>query len=101
MQYVPINQIRHDVFHDIDDIVGTKVKRRVRSGVALASNLLCFVCKGDSVKILAQAGGLSIKTEGIAQQDGTIGETIVVKNIRSKKDITAKVIDIAQVTVSI
>lgn len=99
--FIPENQVRHDVFHNVTDIIGTKVKRRIRSGVPLASNLLCFVCKGDSVKILAQTGGLTIKTEGIAQQDGTIGETIIVKNSRSKKEITATVINIAQVAVAI
>ena len=99
--FIPERQVRHDVFHNVTDIIGTKVKRRIRSGVPLASSLLCFVCKGDSVKILAQAGGLTIKTEGIAQQDGTIGETIVVKNSRSNKEITATVINIAQVSVTI
>lgn len=100
-QFIPENQVRHDVFHNITDIIGTKVKRRIRSGVPLASNLLCFVCKGDRVNILAQTGGLMIKTDGIALQDGTIGETITVKNSRSKKEIKATVINIAQVSVAI
>lgn len=100
-KFIPEHQVRHDVFHNVTDIIGTKVKRRIRSGVPLASNLLCFVCEGDSVKILAHTGGLTIKTEGIAQQDGTIGETIIVKNSRSKKEITATVINIAQVAVTI
>ena len=101
VKYIPERRVRYAVFHDTGAILGTKVKRKIRSGVALASNLLCFVCKGDSVKIIALADGLSIKTQGIAQQDGTLGQTIAVKNSRSNKQIMATVIDVAQVGVAI
>jgi flagella basal body P-ring formation protein FlgA len=63
--------------------------------------MLCYVCKGDSIVINASIGGLSIKTNGVAQQDGNLGDTIMVRNSHSKKVIDAKVTKSSEVSVVI
>lgn len=94
-------RIRGTTFSHIDDIVGARVKRRIRAGQQVSPGLLCFVCKGDAIVINASVAGLSIKTTGIAQEDGNIGDTILVKNRKSKKVIDAQVVSIKNVKVHI
>lgn len=97
----PVEQIRGSVFYTIEDVIGTRVNRRTRAGTILTQNLVCHVCEGDKVDIIASAGGLAIKTEGIALESGAKGATIAIQNLRSEKTIMAKVSNVAQVNVSI
>ncbi|MCC2615079.1 flagellar basal body P-ring formation protein FlgA [Aestuariibacter halophilus] len=94
-------QLRTSTFADIEEVIGARIKRRTRPGQPVQPNQLCFVCKGDSISISANAGGLQIKTSGIAQQDGNVGDTIRVMNSQSNKTIRAQVVDTNLVTVSI
>jgi flagella basal body P-ring formation protein FlgA len=84
-----------------EDVIGARIKRRIRSGQPITPRMLCYVCKGDSIVINASIGGLSIKTNGIAQQDGNLGDTIMVRNSHSKKIIDAKVTKSSEVSVVI
>lgn len=93
--------IRTSTFADIETVLGARVKRRTRSGQPLVPNQLCFVCKGDSILITANINGLSIKTNGVAQQDGNVGDTIAVKNSSSRKTVRAQVISTTRVAVNI
>ena len=94
-------RLRGGTFTDIKSLVGARLKRRTRDGSPLTARMLCFVCKGDAIIISAKLSGLEIKTSGIAQQDGNIGDTITVKNKRSKKLIEAEVTTVNLVQVQI
>lgn len=94
-------RIRTSTFSDPSIVVGARMKKRSRSGQPVVPGQLCFVCKGDSIVITANAGGVSIKTSGIAQQDGNVGDTIAVKNSKSQRLLHAQVIDTRQVEVQI
>jgi flagella basal body P-ring formation protein FlgA len=63
--------------------------------------MLCFVCKGDKVTIMAVSVGLSLKVSGIAQQDGNLGDTIRVQNASSKKIVSATVSSTREVSIQI
>ena len=95
------NRLRSTTYHEPESLIGARLKRRSRPGQPISPSMLCFVCKGDNIIIVAQAGNMQIKTSGVAQQDGNIGDTIIVKNKRSKKHIGAKVVNIKQVEVQI
>ncbi|AWL11321.1 hypothetical protein HMF8227_00826 [Saliniradius amylolyticus] len=95
------NQLRGTTYAEPQQVVGARVKRRIRSGDAITPRQLCFICEGDKVTILAKTGGLSIKTSGIAEQDGNIGDTIQVRNRRSERMVNARVISSAAVQVGI
>ncbi|PAJ75148.1 flagella basal body P-ring formation protein FlgA [Pseudoalteromonas sp. NBT06-2] len=82
-------------------LLGSRSKRNIRSGSAITYKQVCMVCKGDRVTIFASYRGLSIKTAGIALQDGIIGQNISVKNSKSGKKLHARVIGVDQVKVSI
>lgn len=93
--------LRSSTYSSIDQVLGARSKRRSRSGQPIIPNQLCFVCKGDSIVIKANVSGLEIKTSGIAQQDGNLGDTIAVQNASSKKMIYARVSNPRQVNVGI
>ena len=76
---------------DPNVLVGSRLKRDVRQGEQIRSNGFCVVCKNDKVNIVARSGGLSLKTSGIALQEGNVNESIRVRNIKSDKVISAVV----------
>ncbi|WP_232366455.1 flagellar basal body P-ring formation chaperone FlgA [Salinimonas sediminis] len=88
---VETNQLRHTAYHSVEALLGARMKHRVRRGQPIQANMLCFICKGDRITIRAQVGGMQVKTSGIAQQDGVIGETIKVTNSSSRKTVVAEV----------
>lgn len=94
-------RLRSSTFADIESVIGARMKRRIRDGQPISPNQLCYICKGDSIVITADIGGLYVKTSGIAQQDGNIGDTILVRNTQSKKIIDAVVKSASLVAVNI
>ena len=48
-----------------------------------------MVCRGDNVTIEAQTANLAVKTQGIAMADGNLGDQIQVRNIKSRRLISA------------
>ena len=94
-------RLRRSTFSDIKDVLGARIKRRVSAGRPVDPNNLCYVCKGDSVTISAGTPNMRVKTNGVALEDGRMGETIQVKNRRSNKKIHARVFRTGQVEISI
>jgi flagella basal body P-ring formation protein FlgA len=54
---------------------------------------------GDKVKIMIEKGSLTVSADGLVRQKGSIGDTIRVANIGSKKIIQAEIIDSQTVAV--
>ncbi|MFT6897901.1 MAG: flagella basal body P-ring formation protein FlgA [Paraglaciecola sp.] len=93
--------IRRTTYAELQQVIGARIKRRVRPGQPVSPNNLCFVCKGDRIVINASSGLMQVKATGVALEDGNIGETISVKNIRSKKQIDARITTTHEVMVNI
>lgn len=91
--------MRGDSFDSIEPLIGSRSKRDLRPGQPVRNNQICVVCKGDSVEILADTGRITIRTTGVAQQDGSFGQQIKVENSRSHKTIAAKVVAVGKVQV--
>ena len=93
-------RLRSSTFADIGDVVGARIKRRVSAGRPVDPKNLCYVCKGDRVTISAGTANMTVKTSGVALEDGRMGETIQVKNRRSNKKIYARVASTGQVEIN-
>jgi flagella basal body P-ring formation protein FlgA len=52
-----------------------------------------LVRKGDLVDVTASEGALSISMKALAMQNGAQGEAVTVRNLDSRKDFTAIVVD--------
>jgi flagella basal body P-ring formation protein FlgA len=94
-------RLRNTTFADIESVIGARVKRRLIAGRPVEPDDLCFVCKGDSVVISAESQYMQVKTNGIALEDGNIGETIRIKNSRSNKNLLAQIISTHEVKVNL
>ncbi len=96
-----INSLNQGYFTAPEQVIGLTTRRNIANNsvldasVLLASNL---VNKGDMVIIEASIGSLTVKTNGIALEDGKRGEQISVINSRSQKQIRAYVKDRGVVT---
>ncbi|WP_394222101.1 flagellar basal body P-ring formation chaperone FlgA [Alteromonas gracilis] len=96
---VDVRRLRHTAFTDLEALIGARMKRRATDGQAIQSNMLCFVCKGDRITITAELSGMEVKTAGIAQQDGVVGDNIKVINASSQKAVIARVASSEEVVI--
>lgn len=93
--------LRGDIFSRVSELVGSRSKRDLRPGQPIRSSQLCVVCKGDKVSILAKTGGLMLRTDGIAEEDGSFNDSIRVSNLNSGRKISARVMAAGQVQVKL
>ncbi len=100
VKYKARHFVRQTSVTDTEHVIGARAKRGIRPGQAINTQLLCVVCKDDKVTIYAKHQSLRVKATGIAQQDGSLGEQIRVKNSRSGKDLHAKVASVGVVEVT-
>ncbi len=91
--------MRGDSFDNIEKLIGTRSKRDLRPGQPVRNNQICVVCKDDTVEIVAETGGIAIRTAGKALQDAGYGEQVRVENLRSHKTISAQVVAVGVVRV--
>ena len=92
---------RNASFTEKEQVSGTHAKSALRRGEIVSTRDLCSVCKGQPVAIYAVGSGLSLKTDGVALQDGIPGQFIRVENSRSGKAIRARVVAAGRVQVNI
>jgi len=82
-------------------VIGSKAKRKISKGRAITRKNICMVCKGDNVSIIAHSKHFVIKTLGVALSNGSLGDQIRIKNVRSGKIISAKVKAINKVVINL
>ncbi|MCZ4336781.1 flagellar basal body P-ring formation chaperone FlgA [Shewanella colwelliana] len=99
LAYVEQSTLRGQQFDAVDNVTGTRVKRRIAPNQPIFSSNLCFVCAGDMVSIYARSGNFEIKTTGEAIRDGNLGDRIQIKNSSSHKTIDAIVVGVGSVEV--
>ncbi|MBQ9274055.1 MAG: flagellar basal body P-ring formation protein FlgA [Succinivibrio sp.] len=80
-------------------VVGSRLKKDLKAGDTLRNGMFCLVCKGDTVSLEANNGKLSLKTTAEAVEDGNLADNIRVKNLKSKKIISARVTGAGTVSV--
>jgi len=91
--------VRGNFVQDPAVIIGSKNKRSFSVGQIINLNDLCLVCRGDIVTIQINHSGLSVSATGIAQQDGTFGDVVTVKNQQSGRNVQTEVVGVNQVKV--
>lgn len=83
-----------DFYSHTKYVIGMLAKHHIKRGTSIRSKLLVkqkLVKRGAEVIIIATISGLTIRTKGRSLMDGTKGQFIRVKNIRSQKEIQAVV----------
>lgn len=92
---------RNGTLTDAKMIFGSKAKKAIRPGQPIMNNNICVVCKGELVSITAKTQGLEVKAVGIAQSDGSFGDTISVQNKHTKRIVHGRVTGVGEVQISL
>ena len=95
------NQIRGRSLQDTGTLLGAKASRYITAGQPVTLRQVCLVCSGDTVSVTAKIKGLRVKTTGISQQNGSLGDNIAILNQRSGKRIEARVVAVNRVEINI
>jgi len=88
-----LSQIPGDLL-TIEEAQGKAAKRTINAGDPIKSTLLDqprTVIRGQTVSITAKTETIQVVMQGTAMTDGKLGEQIRVKNIHSKRIISARV----------
>lgn len=83
--------------------LGMRVKRPLPAGAVIGSNVLELdevIKRGDRVVISAANSSISVKMPGEALQSGAVGSQIRVRNTRSGRTVTGRVVAPGQVQVA-
>jgi len=99
--YRNVNSIRGETINNVDGVSGGRLKRRLSKGALVSPRNVCLVCKDESVTIIAESDGFTIKTAGVAITDGSKGEEVQVKNSKSGRVINARVSALNQVRINL
>jgi flagella basal body P-ring formation protein FlgA len=89
-----VSRLHKAYFTRIEDAVGLRAKRAVGTGKTLHAGLLKreqLVKRGKTVSILADLSGLQVSMRGKALADGSYGDRIQVKNLKSGRVISGTV----------
>jgi flagella basal body P-ring formation protein FlgA len=90
-----IYQLNHPFITDREEAVGKSAARPLPADTPLRQAFLktpFLVKKGDRVTIEAKRGGLSIHTYGVTKASGHVGQTVMVANLDSGKELRAKIV---------
>jgi flagellar basal body P-ring formation protein FlgA len=92
---IRIHQLNHPFITDRDEVIGKSAARPLPPETPLRPAFVkapLLVKKGDRVLIEARRRGLSIQTYGITKASGQLGQTIMVANLDSGRELRAKVV---------
>jgi flagellar basal body P-ring formation protein FlgA len=92
---IRVHQWNHPFVTDRDEVIGKSAARPLPPDTPLRPTFVklpLIVKKGDRVLIEARRGGLSIQTYGITKSSGQVGQTIMVANLDSGRELRAKVV---------
>lgn len=98
------NRLPNELITDPNEIIGKRLVRSINAKIAFTSSMLSnplMFKKGKVVKIVCDSDILNITTLGLAEEEGTYGAIVKVRNISSNKIIRAKVIGDSIVKVEI
>ncbi len=98
-----VSQLHNNYLTQLNQIVNKQVIRNLPVGTIVTAKDLVepkLVKRGDRVLITSNQAGIAIKMNGVAESDGSKGQTIRVKNQNSARIVNATIIDAGVVQVS-
>jgi flagella basal body P-ring formation protein FlgA len=102
MQKRDLASAGNKICRNINDVVGKRLKSSLRGNVPLRSDQLeklPLIKSGQVVTILLENELIRVTATGRAKGAGAAGDSVIVQNLASQKDIQARVVDSATVKV--
>lgn len=90
-----IQQVNHPFITDQGEVIGKSASRPLPPETPLRPAFVkppLVIKKGDRVLIEARRGGLSIRANGVTKANGQVGQTVMVTNLDSGRELRAKVV---------
>jgi len=90
-----IHQLNHPFITDREEVIGKSAARPLPADTPLRTGFLkapVLIKKGDRVMIEAKRGGLSIQAYGVTKSSGHVGQTVMVGNLDSGRELRAKIV---------
>lgn len=91
-----------DAFENLDDVLGKELLQGGVAGQVLRRTVLrapLLVKQGQPVTVYSRAGGIQIRTVGVAKEDGSLGELVAIESPESKQRYFARVAALQEVEV--
>lgn len=91
-----ISQMSPELLHGPEPAIGLRLRNSLQAGEMLFANMVeavPLVRRGSLVTILAGTGRISVSVPGELRDSGARGEVVRVKNLMSRREITAQVVD--------
>lgn len=89
-----LSSLRQSWLQEADLAIGMELRRALPASAVVTQEALTLptvVRRGDVIVISASAGGIAIRQQGIALQDGEMGKRIPVRNSNSERVVQAVV----------
>jgi flagella basal body P-ring formation protein FlgA len=86
----------------IDEVVGKEAVQGIRADSLLLANQVrspFLVRRGERVSVSARAGGITVRTYALVQQDGGLGDLVAVQTVDTKERYTARVAGLRELEV--
>jgi len=96
------NLSQRDIFTAEKQVIGHVVSKGVGPQEILTSRHLDqkpIIKRGEEVTVVLDQNGLVISTKGVIREDGYLGRMVRVRNVKSKKEFQAEVLDAKTVKV--
>lgn len=90
-----VHQMNHPFITDQGEVIGKSASRPLPPDIPLRPTFVklpLLIKKGDRVLIEARRGGLSIRAYGVTKSNGQLGQTVMVTNLDSGRELRAKVV---------
>ena len=87
--------VKHPFITDPEAVIGKSAVRPLQPNTPLRPTFLkkpFMVKKGDHVMIEARRGNFSIQTSGVTKGSGQVGQTVMVANLDSGRELRAKIV---------
>jgi flagella basal body P-ring formation protein FlgA len=92
-----------DYFSEKRFLVGKELRKNYDKGEVITSAMTfrpSLINRGDEIQIAAVSDGVSVVTRGEALQNGHLGDRIIVRNLKSGKELRGEIISSNSVKVS-
>jgi flagella basal body P-ring formation protein FlgA len=93
---------RRTPVRSIDELIGQQAGRAIQVGEAIYTDQVSapvLVKRGETIDVIAQGGGIRVRTTARARQDGARGELIQVESSDTKERFDARVTGVKEATV--
>jgi len=87
--------VKHPFITDPEAVIGKSTARPLQPNTPLRPTFLkkpFMVKKGDHVMIEARRGNFSVQTSGVTKGSGQVGQTVMVANVDSGRELRAKIV---------